>query len=185
VTAAALPVLATRRLILEPRRMADTEACLAMDREPEVTRFVPEVLRLVTGPDADPAAHRAFIEARTRGPYPPGLGYWVIRPGEEPEVFLGWVLLIPIDAEGPEIEIGWRLRRLAWGQGYAPEAAAALLRHGFATLGLSRVVADILPANLASVRVAEKIGMRPHGPTPHWPSTVRYVATRPEERIAR
>jgi hypothetical protein len=78
-------------------------ACLAMDRDPEVTRFV-------DGPWSDPAVHRAFVEARTRGPYPAGLGYWAVL-RRESGGFLGWVLLIPLDARGPEVEIGWRIRR--------------------------------------------------------------------------
>ncbi|MBL6454193.1 GNAT family N-acetyltransferase [Belnapia sp. T6] len=143
------PVFRTARLLVRPRRPGDTEACLAMDREPEVTRFI-------DGPWGEEANHRAFIEARTRGPWPPGLGYWTIeRAGE----FLGWVLLIPEDAQGPAIEIGWRLRRAAWGRGIATEAAAPLLRHGFMTLGLPAIIAGIDPENAASLRVAAKLGL--------------------------
>ena len=147
-----LPTFTTERLLLRARSLADTAVCLAMDREPEMTRFV-------DGPWDDPAGHRAFIEARTRGPYPEGLGYWtVLRRADE--AFLGWILLIPRDAEGPEVEIGWRLIRAAWGKGYATEAALPILRHGFATLGLPDIIADIDERNLASIRVAEKLGMR-------------------------
>ena len=64
----ALPDFATERVLLRQRTLADTEACFAMDRAPGVTRFV-------NGPWGDEAAHRAFIEARTRGPYPDGLGF--------------------------------------------------------------------------------------------------------------
>jgi RimJ/RimL family protein N-acetyltransferase len=147
------PALTTERLILRPRGLADTEACLAMDREPEVTRYI-------SGPWGDPVAHRAFIEARTIGPYPDGLGYWTIAPRDEPDAFAGWVLLIPLDAVGPEIEIGWRLRPAVWGLGYASEAAGAVLRYGFETVDLDEIVAEIDPANLASIRLAERIGMR-------------------------
>ena len=145
------PDFATGRLVLRPRSLADTEACMAMDREPGVTRFI-------DGPWGVEAAHRAFIEARTRGPWPPGLGYWTI---EEAGAFIGWVLLIPEDGTGPETEIGWRLRRAARGRGIATEAASPLLPHGFATLGLARIVAGIDPANHASLSVARKLGLRP------------------------
>lgn len=150
------PRFRTARLLLRPRTPADTEACLAMDREPEVTRFIDGPWNVPSG--GEEAGHRAFIEARTRGPWPPGLGYWVVEAASE---FLGWVLLIPEDGEGPEIEIGWRLRRAAWGRGYATEAAAALLSHAFATPGLPRIVAGIAPDNAASLSVARKLGMRP------------------------
>jgi RimJ/RimL family protein N-acetyltransferase len=145
------PCFTTARLVVRPRLLADTEACLGMDREPEVTRFI-------DGPWGADAAHRGFIEARTRGPWPPGMGYWTI---EAAGLFLGWVLLIPEDGTGPDIEIGWRLRRAAWGRGIATEAAAPLLPHGFATLGLARIVAGIDPANHASLGVARKLGLRP------------------------
>lgn len=148
------PEFTTARLRLRPRTLADTDACLAMDREPGVTRHL-------DGPWGDPAAHRAFIEARTRGPWPPGLGYWAVLDAAGVEAFLGWVLLIPEDGTGPEVEIGWRLRPAAWGRGLATEAARPLLRHGFETLALPRIVAGIAAENTASLRVAAKLGLRP------------------------
>jgi RimJ/RimL family protein N-acetyltransferase len=177
----AQPIFETRRLILHPRTLADTDACIAMDREPGVARFIPEILSFVSGPAANPDAHRAFVEARTRGPYPAGLGYWTIRPRSGADGFLGWVMLIPLDAVGPDIEIGWRLHPAAWRQGYAGEAAGPLLRHGLADLRLPEIVADIDPANLASVRVAEKIGMRRSTPEPPSGQTsIRFALTREE-----
>jgi hypothetical protein len=100
-----LPTFRTQRLTVRLRAMSDLEACMAMDREPEVTRFLP-------GPWADPVAHRAFVEGRMCHAYPVGMGYWSIV---APEGFVGWVLLTPLDLHGPEIEIGWRLVRAAWG----------------------------------------------------------------------
>ncbi len=115
-----LPILETSRLLLRPRTLADTGACLAMDGDPAVVRYV-------AGPWSDPLAHRAFVEARTVGPYPPGLGYWVVGRRGEAGSFLGWVLLIPADGTRPEIEIGWRLLRSEWGRGFATEAARAVV----------------------------------------------------------
>ncbi|MEM6621323.1 MAG: GNAT family N-acetyltransferase [Pseudomonadota bacterium] len=168
-----LPTLETPRLRLRPRRMRDLEACLAMDRETGTLDFVdwPED----AGSWQDEAAHRAFIRKRIKGPYPPGHGYWIIQKPGDP-AFLGWVLLIPKDARGPEIEIGWRVPIAHRGYGYAPEAASRLLAYAFADLGLSQMVADIYPENTASCRVAEKIGMKPTGLTPTNPGTQRYCA---------
>ncbi|MGG1943899.1 GNAT family N-acetyltransferase [Trinickia sp. NRRL B-1857] len=149
----ALPALDTPRLLIRGRTLDDLEACLAMDRDPEVTRFV-------KGPWSDPVEHRRFLEFRITRPYPPGLGYWSIRERAAPEVFLGWVMLIPDHGVGPEIEIGWRLVRTAWGRGIASEAAQALATHALDTVKLPRVIADIDPENKASRAVAEKIGMR-------------------------
>lgn len=164
------PRFETPRLLVRPRTLADTDACLAMDRDPEVVRFV-------DGPWSDPVAHRAFVEARTRGPHPAGQGYWSVA-RRDGGCFVGWVLLVPLDARGPETEIGWRLRRAAWGRGFAAEAAAAVLRHGLGALRLREVVADIDPANAASARVEEKIGMRPIG-IRRYPgrTAVRYAVT--------
>ena len=58
-----------------------------------------------------------------------------------------------------EIEIGYRLARQYWGQGLATEAACGVRDHGFERLGLERMIAMIDPGNIASIRVAEKVGM--------------------------
>ena len=60
----------------------------------------------------------------------------------------------------PEIEIGYRLARPFWGRGYATEAAVAVRDYAFGVLCLPRLIALIDPHNVASVRVAEKAGMR-------------------------
>lgn len=154
---AALPTFETARLLIRPRTLADLQDCLAMDRDPEVTRHIP-------GPWTDPERHEAFVRSRMQADYGPGLGYWSIFAREQPDRFLGWVLLIPHDAVGPDVEIGWRLVRHAWGKGYATEAARQLLAHAFQTVGLGRVVADVDPRNARSIRVATKLGMRPMPP---------------------
>ncbi len=153
-----LPRFSTSRLALRPRTLADTDACIEMDGDPEVTRFIP-------GPWNDAAAHRGFVVERTRGPYPPGLGYWSVLHVERDNAFLGWVLLIPADTIGGAIEIGWRLVRAAWGKGYATEAARPVLTHAFTRPNVERVTADIAPNNIASIRVAEKLGLRPQTTT--------------------
>jgi hypothetical protein len=58
-----------------------------------------------------------------------------------------------------EIVLGFRLRRSAWGQGYATEGSRALIRKGFTELGARRVVAETMVVNLASGRVLEKAGL--------------------------
>lgn len=148
-----LPSFETERLFVRPRTMSDFHACLAMDRDPEVTKFIP-------GPWNDTPKHEAFLRDRIKTALGDGLGYWSIFPKERPDQFVGWILLIPYDGVGPEIEIGWRLNRLAWGNGFATEAARLIAEYAFHTLGLNRIVANIDQRNLSSVRVAEKIGMK-------------------------
>jgi len=148
-----LPSFETQRLLVRPRQIGDLNACLAMDRDAAVLRYIDVPWR-------DPEAHRLFVIDRITRAYPAGLGYWSVVLERVPAAFVGWVLLIPYDAVGPEVEIGWRFLRSAWGQGFATEASLPVLRHGFETVALPRVVADIHPANAASLRVAEKLGMR-------------------------
>lgn len=163
------PIFETQRLILRPRTLMDTEECFAMDRDPKVTRFV-------DGPWSDDQKHRAFIQMRTLARYPAGMGYWTIRTRNDASEFLGWVLLIPTDAVGPEIEIGWRLPRKAWGSGIATEAAWPVLRHAFATLHLPEVVAEIDALNTGSIRVAEKLGLVRRGEVlNHGRESIRYT----------
>jgi RimJ/RimL family protein N-acetyltransferase len=146
----ALPTFRTPRLTLRQRTLEDLEACIAMDRDPEVTRFV-------RGPWNDPIAHRAFVVERITEAYPEGLGYWSIFCGPD---FLGWILLRHLHREAREVEIGWRLRRAAWGRGYATEAARPVIEHGLATAKLPQIIAEIDTENIASLRVAQKLGLR-------------------------
>jgi RimJ/RimL family protein N-acetyltransferase len=147
-----LPTFETRRLIIRPRTPDDLDACLDMDRDPEVVRFV-------APPWSNDEEHRAFVLKSFAASYPEGMGYWSVAAKSAPNTFLGWIILVPVDGTGPEIEVGWRFVRAAWGRGYATEAAGPILDHGFETLGLESIVSDIHPLNDASVRVAEKIGM--------------------------
>ena len=79
-------------------------------------------------------------------------GRWVGRLGPwQPE---GW----------PGTEIGWAIVRDRWGRGYAGEGAVAAANWAFDTLGWSSVIHSIAPANLASQRVAQKLGSRNLGP---------------------
>lgn len=177
----ALPSFETERLWVRPRTMADFDACLAMDRDPAVTRFIP-------GPWNEPAKQEAFLRERIETSLGDGLGYWSISSKEQPDKFLGWILLIPYDGVGPEVEIGWRLNQSAWGNGFAPEAGRPIAEHAFHTVGLERIVADIDPGNLSSLRVAERIGMKHIGDGKHGDDPCKcYVMTKADlgEQVSR
>ena len=73
------------------------------------------------------------------------------------------------EVEGKEeIEIGYLFLRKSWGQGLATEAARAVRDHGFHTLGYARLISLIDPGNLASRRVAEKVGLRQEKEVEKW-----------------
>lgn len=91
-----------------------------------------------------------------------GLGWWVGWSASD-DSFVGWwdlsttrpVPLAPVSAQA-----GWRLARRHWRQGYATEAARAVLEHGFATVGLDEVWAETMAVNEPSRRVMTRLGMR-------------------------
>ena len=72
--------------------------------------------------------------------------------------FLGWFHLRPRRSDGL-IDLGYRLRRSAWGNGYATEGSRALIDKGFSEHDIDRVVAETMTVNLASRRVLEKCGL--------------------------
>jgi RimJ/RimL family protein N-acetyltransferase len=65
------------------------------------------------------------------------------------------------------VEVGWRLGRAQWNQGLATEGGRAAVAAGFDEIGLEEIVSIIDPENVASVRVAEKLGMTYGGPVRH------------------
>ena len=88
-----------------------------------------------------------------------GFGMWATM-DKATGKFIGRCGLCPMDIEGhEEIEVTYMLAKEYWGQGLATEAAQAILKYGFEQAGVSRLICVINPGNLASARVAEKIGM--------------------------
>ena len=142
--------LETARLRLRPRTLEDLDAIVAMDSDEEVRRYI--------GGPREPVAHRAEVRAKIVNGRPAPYFAWGIE-WKDRTGFLGQCLL----AKAPlpdSTEIGWRLLRTSWSQGIATEAASAVLRHAQGDLRVGRLVALIHPDNLASRRVAEKIGLR-------------------------
>jgi len=116
-------------------------------------------------------------------------GVWAIERNDGGGL-VGSGLLKPIPASGTggepsgDVEIGWHLHPGSWGHGYASEAAARLLRHAFES-GLPQVVAVTYPENIASQRVAERIGMIHRGRTERYYDTTceLFIATRPPSEV--
>lgn len=73
---------------------------------------------------------------------------------------IGWNGFGPLDFDPAEIEIYYGLTEEFWGKGVATETTAAMLRYGFETVGLERVVAVMMPDNIASAKVAENVGLK-------------------------
>ncbi len=84
-----------------------------------------------------------------------GAGMWAVEaPGVSPCIGAVGLLHVGFDAHfTPAVEVGWRLARAYWGQGYATEAGAASLRYGFDELGLDEIVSFTAEVNLPSQAV--------------------------------
>lgn len=147
--------LETERLILRRFTEADVDNLFDLDSDPEVMRYL-------TGGATTP---RDVIEHDILphfldyyAPYT-GFGFWAVVEKATGE-FLGWFHFRPSEGSDPdEAELGYRLRRVAWGKGYATEGSRALIRKGFTEQGIRRVIASTYQDNLASRRVMEKLGM--------------------------
>ena len=180
----------TDRLILRQFTPDDADLLVELDSDPDVMFFInggTPTPRHEVGDDILPA----FLRYYQRWP---GYGFWALIERETGE-FLGWVHFRPEPGSpDDEPELGYRLRRAAWGRGYAAEASRAVIDRGFAEFGVRRVVANTMAVNTASRRVMEKAGLR-YVRTFHadWPvripgdehGDVEYAITEAEWRAAR
>ncbi len=147
--------LETERLVIRP--IADDEIGFLYEgiaSDPEVMRFIPAGVADSVDVSRERVARWNDCRART-GLSP--LTLWDRNDGS----FIGVSGVFPIAFEGPELEIGYLLRRSAWGKGYAVEAARACVDDAFARFEPERILALVMLGNDASVRVTEKLGMRP------------------------
>ena len=149
------PTLETERLILRPPVAEDFDAWAAFMADAEAARFI-------GGQQPRSSAWRGFcsmagawamfgfamfsVVEKSSGRWVGRLGPWV------PE---GW----------PGTEVGWGIVREAWGKGYATEGATAAIDWAFDHLGWTEVIHCIDPQNVASQRVAERLGSKNLGPT--------------------
>ncbi|CAN5368705.1 GNAT family N-acetyltransferase [soil metagenome] len=137
-------LLETRRLRLRTLTQDDLEHLVALHGDPQVMAFItgegetPEVVERESLPE--------LLKRRT----------WTLR-DKGSDAFVGWASL---RLEGDGAELGYRLLRSAWGQGYAAEAARALVDLAFGELGLARIHAQTMAVNTGSRRVMEKAGLR-------------------------
>ena len=148
--------LETERLVLRRFTADDLDDLVALDGDPAVMRYI-NGGRPTTREEMRDEYLPHWLAYYERGD---AWGFWAaIERGTGR--FLGWFHLRP-QAEDPpdEPELGYRLIREVWGQGYATEGSRALIEHAFAKLGANRVYATTMAVNEASWRVMEKAGLR-------------------------
>lgn len=143
--------LVTDRLQLRRWRRSDREPFAALNADPEVMEYFPALLSR--------AESGALVDRIEEGFQRHGFGLWAV---EREGVLLGFTgLSVPrfTAAFLPAVEVGWRLRRDAWGQGFATEAARAAVEAGFQRWGLDEIVSFTSEANARSRAVMARIGM--------------------------
>ena len=159
------------RLRYRPLEVGDIDLAIAQWTDPEVVRFVAE--RPYS--EQELVDEMPLVTQRCAGGC---IGIWVFSDKETGEK-LGSVFLLPMPVElddtdwslvqgeaipDGDIEIGYILKRTAWGQGYATEACRRLVQFAFEVSPLQEIVAAIDPENHASHRVLLKSGLRETGP---------------------
>jgi RimJ/RimL family protein N-acetyltransferase len=157
---AALPTIATDRLILRGWREEDRAGFAAMNADPTVMEFFPSVL---TTEQSD--ARLAGIQDQIRKDE----FCWHAVERRDTGEMIGFTGLAQIQYEAhyaPAVEIGWRLIPSSQGNGFATEAARASLRHGFEALALEEVISLASLGNTASISVMRKIGLTESAESP-------------------
>ena len=147
--------LETERLVLRWFNPDDLDLVIELDSDAEVMRYIND------GLPVDLAEVTENLEWwLTQYDRDGGYGFWAMIEKATGH-FVGWMHFRPGDGAGPlEPELGYRLRRDAWGLGYASEASRAQIDKGFTELGVERVYAETMAVNTGSRRVMEKAGLR-------------------------
>lgn len=146
-------MLETERLVLRAWREEDLEPFAALNADPEVMRHFPSTLSRAES-DALAARYQTHIDQH-------GFGRWAIERRED-GAFLGHagpMTMSPPHPLAPGAEMGWRLARAFWGQGYATEASRAAMDFCFEHIGLEQIVAFTSATNLPSQAVMERLAM--------------------------
>jgi RimJ/RimL family protein N-acetyltransferase len=143
----------TNRLTLRTWIKEDIAPFAAMCADPEVMRYFPKTLSLVET--------EALVKKFERQYELKGYTYYAVELTDTGE-FLGFcgMLLQTYDSPfTPNVDIGWRLKKAAWGKGYATEAASACITLAKETLELKTIISVASHINVPSIRVMQKIGM--------------------------
>lgn len=145
------PIYYTERLLLRDLRKQDIDPLYQIMHVPEVMRYFPN-------PDL-PSRERIerLIARQIEHWNEHGYGWWAIEPKSENKL-IGWSGLQYLP-DTDEVEIAYLVAQPYWGQGLAAEAAGVGLAFGFEKLELEQIVAIVHLENVASQRVAQKLGM--------------------------
>ncbi len=146
-------ILETERLVQRRLVMEDLDELYMLYKDPEIRRYFPEG---VLNYEETKEELEWFLNGHPRHPE---LGLWATI-YKETGKFIGRCGLLPWTIDDRlEVEVAYMIDKAYWGRGLASEAAGGILRYGFEQLKLSRLICLMDPENIASQRVAEKMGM--------------------------
>lgn len=167
--------LTSARLTYRAPTPADLARLYAIYSDPQTQQFNP------SGPMTEEAQAQALLARWTDHWNIHGYGWWAIARKDAPHHIIGFGGIAFHDYLGEQrMNLGYRFAVEAWGKGFATETGETALRHAFVTLGLDEVFGFVRPANLASARVLEKIGMQRCGElddVPGQPPSLLFKAT--------
>lgn len=152
---------AADRVLLRDFLESDEEAVHAYAGDPLVTTYTH------WGPNTSQDTHDFITEAVAQARQDPRYAYTLAITLADSGKVIGSAAVWVTDSTHQRGELGYVLERHSWSQGYATETTRLLLRIGFDTLGLHRIVATCHPENAASVRVLTKAGMQFEGTLTH------------------
>ncbi len=147
------PELRTGRLLLRRWRDTDRDAFAELNADREVMEHFPEPL---PREESDALVDHIEVGFEQRG-----FGFWAVELVASGE-FVGFTGLAVPGFEAhftPAVEVGWRLKRSAWGHGYATEAARAAMTYGFDEVGVRQIVSFTPTNNVRSRAVMQRLGM--------------------------
>lgn len=145
----------TARLEIREWVSEDFEEFAALMADPEVMEFS------LMGRPLSPEEAQDLFYKRILEHYKNGFGLWALYYKEEKKI-IGFAGLITQEVEGvKKIELGYRLLPKYWHRGLALEATREICSYAFNVLKLKELVSIIEPENTRSIRLAERLGMRP------------------------
>lgn len=143
----------TERLCFRDWIENDKEEFIKMNKDPEVMKYFPDVL--------EPSESEIFLSKIKEEFTEKGYGLYAVELKESGS-FIGYIgfHLSTFEADfTPCVEIGWRLKKEAWGKGYATEGALSCLRYGFETLKFKEIYSFTAEINGKSKKVMKRIGL--------------------------
>ena len=165
------PWLQTLRLDFREFVAGDFDEVWRLDQDPAVMRYIrngklSSRAEIAASMKRIPRVYRLY----------PGFGTWRAS-RRDTGAYIGWFTFKYIP-DTVEVEVGYRLLREAWGQGFATEGATELVRYGFDTVGLHRIVGITHPDNTASQNVLMKAGLAKAGWGKYYGQRLRVFAAR-------